>query len=340
MHFLAEYALFLAKALTIVLAILIIIIGIFAIAAKGKTKGKEKLEVKNLNEKYKQMRRILKHATLNKSSLKGFLKEEKQTEKIQKNSQESRKKIYVVDFHGDMKASAVKNLREEITSIITIATPQDEVVICLDSPGGMVHTYGLAASELTRLRHRQIPLTVVVDKVAASGGYLMASVANRIIAAPFAIIGSIGVLAQLPNFNRFLKKHDIDYEQLMAGEYKRTLTIFGKNTDKGRKKFQEEINQIYDLFKQFVVEYRPQVDINQVATGEYWFGSRAIGLNLVDELMTSDDYLLKASAAADIYKICYTTRKTLGERLSLTAQAAINKTLQFLHYQNQPSQYL
>lgn len=328
MHFLADYGLFLAKAVTIVLAILIVFLGILSLTLRGKVKAKEKLEVKNLNEKYKQMRRILKHATLNKSLLKCFLKEEKQTEKSQKNSNAVRKKIYVVEFHGDMRASTVKNLREEITSILMIATPDDEVVVCLDSPGGMVHTYGLAASELARIRQRQIPLTAIVDKVAASGGYLMASVANRIIAAPFAIIGSIGVLAQLPNFNRLLKKHDIDYEQITAGEYKRTLSLFGKNTDKGRKKFQEEINEVYELFKKFVTEYRPQLDINKVATGEYWFGTRALELNLIDELMTSDDYLLKASETADVYKICYSTRKTLGEKLSLTTQAAIDKTLQ------------
>lgn len=328
MHYFAEYGLFLAKIITVVLAIFVIVVGIFAIGSKGKEKIKERLVIKKLNDKYRDMKNSLSHYILSKQEFKQLLKTEKKTEKIQKEKPSDRKKIYLLHFNGDLKASTVKNLREEITTVLMVATPKDEVVLCLESPGGMVHSYGLAASQLTRIRQRQIPLTVIVDKIAASGGYLMASVANRIIAAPFAVVGSIGVLAQLPNFHRFLEKHNIDFEQMTAGEYKRTLTMFGKNTEKGRKKFQEEIEEVHKLFKQFIVEYRPKVDINKVATGEHWYGSDAMALNLVDELMTSDDYLLNASVTADIYKVSYLTKKTLADKISMTAQAAIDKTVQ------------
>ena len=108
--------------------------------------------------------------------------------------------------------------------------------------------YGLAASQMQRIRDKKLKLTVCVDKVAASGGYMMAVVADKIIAAPFAVLGSIGVLAQVPNFHRLLKKHDVDFEMLTAGKYKRTLTMFGENTDKGREKFQEDIEDTHVLF--------------------------------------------------------------------------------------------
>ena len=183
-------------------------------------------------------------------------------------------RVFVLNFDGDWKASAVNLFREEITAILCVAKPQDEVVVRLESSGGVVHGYGLAASELQRIKDHHIPLTIAVDKVAASGGYMMACVADKILAAPFAIIGSIGVLAQLPNFHRFLKKHDVDFEQITAGQYKRTLSLFGENTSDGRKKFQTEINEAHQLFKQFITEHRPQIDIDKLATGEYWFGQK------------------------------------------------------------------
>lgn len=338
MAFLANYGLFLLKAITIVLAILFVILGIAAIVGKGKIKPKERLVIKKLNDRYKEMQETLHASILSKAEHKRWLKVEKQTEKAQ--AKTPRKKIYVLNFHGDIKASAVKQLRDEITAILTVVTSKDEVVVCLESHGGMVHAYGLAASELERIRQRQVPLTVIVDKIAASGGYLMACVANRIIAAPFAIVGSIGVIAQLPNFHRLLKKGNIDYEQFMAGEYKRTVTIFGENTEKGRKKFQEEIEDTQTLFKHFVTANRPILNIDQVATGEHWYGTRAIELKLVDTLMTSDDYLLSASKDADIYQVCYRVKKSLGDKLGLTANIAIDKVLQSWQEQQEQSKYL
>lgn len=338
MHF-AEYGLFLAKTVTIVIAILVIAFALLIMAAKNKIRAKEKLEVKKFNEKYQEMRHTLNAAVLSKHEMKAILKEEKKTEKYQKSLKTPRKKIYVIHFHGDIRASAVRQLREEITGILMIATSQDEVVVCIESHGGIVHNYGLASSELARLRQHNISLTVIVDKIAASGGYMMASVANRIIAAPFAIIGSIGVIAQLPNFHRLLKKNNIEFEQIMAGEYKRTLTMFGENTEKGREKLQEEVDEIHTLFKRFIAEYRPQLNIDKVATGEHWYGSQALQLNLIDTLMTSDDYLLNASKSCDIYKICYATKKTLSEKISKTAQMSMDRIIETCWQQEQQTRY-
>ena len=201
--------------------------------------------------------------------------------KAEKAGHEEDKRVYVIDFKGDMRASAVESLREEVTALVAVATPEDEIVVCLENAGGVVHDHGLGASQLERIKSHNIPLTVIVDKVAASGGYLMASIADRIVAAPFAIVGSIGVLAQIPNFNRFLEERGIDFEQVTAGKYKRTLTMFGKNTEADREKTREDLEEVHTLFKNAVVEHRPDLDIEGVATGEYWYGRRAKELGLV-----------------------------------------------------------
>lgn len=235
------------------------------------------------------------------------------------------KRIYVLDFEGDIRASEVDLLREEISAVLSFADKTDEIILRLNSSGGMVHTYGLAASQLERIKASGIKLTVCVDEVAASGGYMMACLADKLVAAPFAILGSIGVVAQLPNFNRVLKKHGVDYETFTAGEYKRTVTMFGENTEKGKEKFIEEIQDTHVLFKEFVSQARPQVDIDEVATGEVWFGKRAIEKLLVDELNTSDDLLMKACQGADVYQVRYELRKSIGEKLSeLTVKTTTN----------------
>ncbi|MCL5261571.1 MAG: protease SohB [Gammaproteobacteria bacterium] len=331
MNFLSAYGLFLLKIATVTIAIILIIITIAAIATKNRFKPKEKIEITKLNEKYQSMKEALNSETLSKSALKTAQKSEKQKEKLQQKAQKSSKqdlpRIFVLDFIGDLKASAVENLREEITAILTVATPKDEVLIKIESPGGVIHSYGLAASQLKRIRERGIPLIAAVDKVAASGGYMMACVADRIIAAPFAIIGSIGVLAQLPNFHRLLKKYNIDFEQFTAGDFKRTVSYFGEITDKGRKKFQQEIEEAHELFKNFVADNRPVVDINSLATGEYWHGTRAKELRLVDELVTSDDYLLKANTKANLYQISYVIKKPWNEKFGNTFSKTLEKIL-------------
>lgn len=313
MYFLTNYGLFLLKTLTLVAAILLTVAGIAALS-KSKEKVGNKIKIKHMNKKYARFKQALQDAILNKKELKLLTKETKT--QLTALKQKQRKKLFYVDFNGDMRATQVTELREKITAILTVATPQDEVVVTVESGGGVVHTYGLCASQLTRLREKNIPLTIIIDKVAASGGYLMACVANQIIAAPFAIVGSIGVLVQLPNFHRFLKKHNIDFEQLSGGEYKRTLTLFGENTSKDREKMQEEIDKTHDLFKEFVQTYRPQLDIKKVATGEFWLGTQGFDLRLVDKIGTSDDYLLEASQHTDIYEVCYQTPLSLPQKFS------------------------
>lgn len=335
MEFLSVYGLFLAKFITVILGIFIILLGIAVIAAKGKARAREYLEVKKINDKYHALRTVLVTETTNKDAQKEFFKAEKAEEKSRENEKKPRKRIFVLNFHGDIKATEVKLLREEITSILLIAKPTDEVFVNLESAGGMVHSYGLAASQLQRLRQHGIPLTVSIDKVAASGGYLMACVASHIIAAPFAIIGSIGVIAQIPNVHRLLKKNDIDFEQITAGEYKRTLTIFGENTEKGRVKLKEEVEQIHDLFKQFITENRPSVNVDEVATGEHWSASVAMNYKLVDALMTSDDYLLNASKEADLYQVTYVCKKKMSEKFSFMAQSSLEQILQWWEERSQ-----
>lgn len=238
-----------------------------------------------------------------------------------------RKRLFVVNFEGDIKASALGHLREEITAILQVAGKDDEVVVCLESPGGMVANYGLAASQLARVRSAGVKLTIVVDKVAASGGYMMACVADRILAAPFAMLGSIGVVAQLPNFHRLLQRNDVDFELFTAGEYKRTVTMFGENTAEGKEKFQSDLEEIHTLFQHFVAEYRPDLDVATVATGEVWFGQRALDLNLVDELKTSDEYLTSRAENADLYQVEFKERKNIAKKIGIAAQGGIESML-------------
>ena len=327
-EFFFDYGLFLAKTLTIVISIVVIIVLAVAMASRKQGEGKDTLEIKKLNKKYEDMAMALNANMLEKDEFKKLQKQEKEKEKKkgkEKKEGEQRKRIYVLDFHGDIRASAVASLREEITAVLTVASDQDEVFVRLESSGGVVHGYGLAASQLMRIRDKNIPLTVAVDKVAASGGYMMACVGSRILAAPFAIIGSIGVIAQLPNFHKVLKKHDVDFEQFTAGEFKRTVTMFGENTREAKNKFREEIEDIHLLFKDFIVQHRPSVDIVKVSTGESWPGTRALQNNLVDELKTSDDYLLENSQHADIFEISYTTKKSLLEKIGFQFQRLMDK---------------
>jgi len=326
MQFWVQYSLFLAKAITMAMVILVVVGGIVAILSRGKIKQKEHLEVNKLNEHFDEIKHTLNSLILSKKEQKQLKQEQKKLKQQEAALQVQRKRVFVVDFHGDIKASAVHSLREEISAILTIVNPKDEVVVRLESPGGMVAPYGLAASQLQRLKAHNIRLTVLVDKVAASGGYLMACVADRILAAPFAMIGSIGVVVEMPNFHRFLKKHDIDIELVTAGKHKRTLTVLGENTDKGREKFREELEAIHQQFKDFVLQHRSHVDVDQIATGEHWLARQALELKLIDDLMTSDDYLLNASNEADIYHLRYSKKKSLTDKLTSNLLAAI-KTL-------------
>lgn len=312
MEFVSEFGLFAAKTITLVVAVLILWSGIIALSAKSPTRSsRDRVEVRHLNRRYEDMALTLQSAMLPRKSLRNLIKARRR----ERPRSDERQRVFVLNFAGDIRASAVNSLREEITAVLTVAREGDEVLLRLESAGGQVHAYGLAASQLLRLKERKISLTVAVDKVAASGGYLMACVAGRILAAPFAIVGSIGVVAQLPNFHRLLKKNEVDFEQFTAGEYKRTVTLFGENTDKARSKLQQDLEDTHSLFKEFVTEHRPVLAIDEVATGEFWYGRRALDLQLVDELRTSDDYLLASSRDAELFEVVFKSRKPLAARL-------------------------
>lgn len=330
MEYLADYASFLAKSVTVVLSIVAVLVALAVLRSRGRGQSTGQLQVLKLNEFYKGLRERLELALLDKEQLKAHRKAQAKAEKAQKADRKTgdlKPRVYVLDFDGDIRASAVEHLRHEVTALLSLATAQDEVVVRLESGGGMVHSYGLASSQLARIRQAGVPLTICVDKVAASGGYMMACIGDRILSAPFAILGSIGVVAQLPNVHRLLKKHDVDFEVLTAGDYKRTLTVFGENTEKGRKKFQEELEITHELFKDFVAHYRPQLDIQEIATGEIWLGQAALSKQLVDELKTSDEYLSERAKTADLFQLHYAQKKSLQERVGLAASGMLDRVV-------------
>ena len=321
MEFLSEYGLFLLKVMTIVIGIVIVMA---AGAAAGRKATQDHLEVENLNKKYHKTSAALRSAVMKKDERKKQAKQDKKQQKAEE-KRGSRPRSYVIDFKGDLKASAVSSLREEVSAVLDVATPDDEVIMRLENHGGIVHEHGLAASQLARIRDRDIPLVICVDKVAASGGYLMACVASKIYAAPFAILGSIGVLAQLPNFNRLLDSHGIDFEQISAGKYKRTVTMFGKNTDEDRAKLKEELEDVHTLFKAAIGRYRADLALETVATGEHWYGTRALELGLADEIMTSDELLLQRAGERDLYQVSYKIKQPLQKRIMSNIDSTLEK---------------
>ena len=336
MELLFQYGLFLAKIVTVVVAIAVIAVLIVNITQRKRQRGE--LRITNLSEQHKDMQEDLAVALLDAPQQKLWHKAQKKKLKLEAKAAKAKAKqgdttaatkprVWVIDFKGSMDAHEVSSLREEITAVLTVATPQDQVVVRLESPGGVVHGYGLAASQLQRIRDKQIPLTVAVDKVAASGGYMMACVADKIVAAPFAILGSIGVVAQIPNLNRFLKNKDIDVELHTAGQYKRTLTLLGENTEEGRQKFREELNETHHLFKDFVKRMRPSLDIDQVATGEHWYGTQAQEKGLVDEVGPSDELLLGLMEGRDVIGVRYAQRKKMMDRFTGSAAESADKLM-------------
>jgi serine protease SohB len=352
MEFLAQYGLFLAQVLTLVVAVVVVMALGFGLSQKSKVSDKPELKVERLNDEFEHYQDILDANLMSKAAFKAQHKlreaEEKAKHKQEKASAKAlvkaaktdkpskaeaapaesdprKKRVFVLSFDGDVKASGVENLARAVTAVLMVAdAAKDEVVVRLESPGGLVHGYGLAAAQLQRIRDKGIPLTATIDKVAASGGYMMAVVANRIVAAPFAIVGSIGVVAQIPNFNRVLKKHEVDLELHTAGEYKRTLTLFGENTQEGREKFKQELEETHGLFKAHIENYRSGLNLSEVATGEHWYGKQAKTLNLVDDIMTSDQYLAEAVNDADVFEISFEARKTIADKLAGLVSAGIN----------------
>lgn len=350
-EFFYNYGLFFLKTLTFVIAVIAIVMVIVAAAMRNRGGGSGEseghIEIKKYNERLEDMQEALSFSLLNPEQQKLAEKDKKAKDKAEKKEAKKaakiarkqrgdgetvvpetlRPRLYVMDFDGDIRASEVEKLRREITAVLTTATAEDEIVLRLESGGGMVTSYGLAASQLDRIRSKNIPLTICVDKVAASGGYMMACVADKLVAAPFAVLGSIGVVAQIPNFHRLLKQMNIDFEMLTAGKYKRTLTVFGENTDEGREKFVEDIERIHGQFKEYVNTRRESLDIEKVATGEIWSGQDTLDLSLADELATSDEYLINACDERDVLMISYREKKNLMERFSFAVQSTIDGVL-------------
>ncbi len=349
MEWLSQYLVFLAETVTIVIAIITILL--FILVQRKKSAPSGSLEIKDLTEEYRDIKETMLLSTMDDFANKEYNKQQKKIRKEEKKQQKQALKTktdnlagqeeqtknvdstvckpncYVLSFNGSIDAHEVEDLRQEVTAVLSVVKPEDKVILKLESPGGVVHGYGLAASQLLRFRQRDIHLTAVVDKVAASGGYMMACTANEIIAAPFAIIGSIGVVAQIPNFHRLLKKNDIDIELQTAGQYKRTLTMFGENTEAGRQKFQQELEETHLLFKDFVAENRPNVNIEEVATGEHWFAVQAKDKGLIDEINTSDDVILSLLENYKIMSVKYHRRKKLTDRLTKNIVSGIERLL-------------
>lgn len=319
-----EYGLFLAKTLTVLLAVAALLLMGMRLRQAVHADA-EQLEITDLNRRYRELTRALKALSLPKKAYKDYLKAERKQEKArEKGTKDQRPRLFVIEFNGDIRASEVSALRVLVTILVMEARKGDAVLVRLTNAGGLVSDHGLAASQLARIREKGIPLTVAVDKVAASGGYLMACVAERIIAAPFAVVGSIGVLAELPNFHRLLERYGVDFELHTAGEFKRTLTLFGENTEEGRQKLRAQLDETHTLFKSFLRTYRPSLDLDRVATGEYWHGQRAVELGLVDAIQTSDDFLVAAGQDMDLLRLRYTARKKPIERLLSSLRAALD----------------
>lgn len=340
--FFFAYGLFALKMITFIVLVVAGIGFLISLASSRTPRERENLEVENINDKLDDLKDAIEAEVLTKEEYKAIQKADKKHAKQERKERKKRLKLgeeepykprmFIIRFDGDMHATEVENLRESITTILSIAKPIDEVLIILDSSGGVVHNYGLAASQLVRIKQKKIKLTVAVDLVAASGGYMMACVADHIIAAPFALLGSIGVLAEIPNFHGLLQKHKVDIEHHTAGEYKTTLTMLAKNTDKGREKFQEELEDVHALFKDFVSTNRPQLDINKIATGEAWYGTKALQLGLVDTIQTSDDYIVDKSANLDIFEVSIQVEENLKDKLSALLYKSTSMAMEKLWY--------
>ena len=323
LEFLSNYGLFLAELLTV--AVIVTAVAVLIISSAKRGSLQDGLTVEHLNKRYENMGDTVRRAVEGSERFKRAAKQRRKDQKRLAKKGSDRPRVFVIDFKGDIRASATASLREEVSAILAAAGKEDQVLVRLENPGGTVHEHGLAASQLLRIKQHGLRLLVAVDKVAASGGYLMACVADEILAAPFAIVGSIGVIAQLPNFHRYLEAKGVDFEQVTAGRYKRTLTLFGENTDEGREKLKEELEEVHRLFKHQIAEHRSKVDLDVVATGEHWYGLKALELELIDRITTSDDFLLEASKDHDIYSVSYKRRRSLPERVMAGAEALLSR---------------
>jgi serine protease SohB len=288
-------------AIVIIVAFIFVSLALVSIVKgfKNLSKGNsDSVEITNLNKKYKKLTNLAKSVLMNKpkKKVKTILELEDEI---------SHHKVYYLTFKGDIMAKAVDQLSEEITVLLNIAKDGDEVVLNLESPGGVVHGYGLAAAQLDRIKKAKLKLTICVDKVAASGGYMMACVGDEIVAAPFAILGSIGVVMEYPNFYELLNKVGVKYQQLTAGQYKRTISPFLEPSKEGTEKAKDDLSRTHKLFKDHITAHRKNVDIEKVATGETWYGSECIANGLIDSINTSDEVIQGKMSRNTVFKIKY-----------------------------------
>ena len=330
MPFWLDLAAFVIKALVIVAAVGGLAILIARLARSGDGGQDREIAIKSINDRYDAMRDALDAKLLEKKARKALAKARKKEAKT-RHGEPAGKRIYVLNFKGDLRATAVKNLGREIDAVLTVARPgDDEVIVRIDSGGGTVTGYGLAAAEIFRLRARQISVTASVDQVAASGGYMMACAADRIVAAPFAVVGSIGVVASVPNLHKLRQKNAIDYEDITAGEFKRTVSVLGEITPAGRDHFQGKLEAIHDAFKAHVAARRPGADVARIANGDTWLASDALALGLVDEIVAGDELLFRARDSARLYEVKWEARKSPLQNLVGGLGAAARKAADVL----------
>lgn len=206
--------------------------------------------------------------------------------------QEGAHNVFVIDYVGSMMASEVVYLTAKIDAIILKSNKDDEVVINITSPGGAVSGYGLVASQIKRLKTAGLKITATVDTVAASGGYMAAVVSDEIIAAPFAMVGSIGVVANVMIYEELLKNIGIQTNVYTSGDSKRTVVPSRVPNAEEEAKLEAQLEEIHSRFKDHVLSFRPDIDEDKVFTGQAFLAADAINFGLVDKIGTSDELLL------------------------------------------------
>lgn len=312
-----ELLLFVAKAAIGVVSAGIVVILIARAARSGGESARGRLRVTRLNDRVGELEAIVRLPRLGKKERKAWIKKREAEESGFETS--GQPATFVIDFKGDLQASAVEELRETVSAVIAGHREGDEVLLRIESPGGTVHGYGLAASQLARLRAAKLRVVACVDKVAASGGYMMACESDEVVAAPFAIVGSIGVVASVPNLHRLLEKYGVDYEEMTAGEHKRTVSLFGKIEPEGREKFLEQLAEIHTLFREHVLRNRPNAKAELIATGEHWAASQAVELGLVDRIATSDDEVMRRVKEREVYEVSFRRPRSWQSRMGRAA---------------------
>lgn len=240
---------------------------------------------------------------------------------------EKLKPLAVLTFVGDIGAKQYKSFGQLIDEVIINKSEIDEVVVVVNSPGGAVSPYGNVYSQMERVRDAGLKLTVCIDVVAASGGYLMSLPAHKIIAAPFSMVGSVGVMAFVPNLRGLLEDYNINPRTFTAGKYKRTVSLTDEATEEEVEKFKQQLNAIHRLFLEAVKKYRKDVKMEVVETGEHWTARESVelGLGLVDDIATSQQYLLEANRDRDLIILSQKRGFWEGGLLSRFVQGVIEK---------------